>query len=258
MRKKIVAGNWKMNKAVGEAIELATAVRRDLPDRSDVEVVLCPPFTALKAVGDVIANTQIKLGAQTMHWEKDGAFTGEISAGMLRDLFCHYVILGHSERRALFGETDEIVNRKARAALAANLTPIVCVGETLQQREASQTEEVVRTQVLNSLANLGEGMRQVVVAYEPVWAIGTGRTATPRQAQEVHALIRRVLAEMAGGAVAQGVRIQYGGSVKPANAKEIFTQPDVDGGLIGGAALDASSFLQIVAAASEAESAARG
>ena len=257
MRKKIVAGNWKMNKAVAEAVELASAVRRGVTDRSDVEVVLCPPFTALKAVSDVIASTPIKLGAQNMHWEKDGAFTGEISATMLRDVYCHYVILGHSERRQLFHETDAMVNRKTLAALAANLTPIVCVGETLEQREANRTDDVVRTQVLGSLADLGEEFRQIVVAYEPVWAIGTGRTATPRQAQEVHALIRRILVEMAGGAVAQGVRILYGGSVKPANAKEICAQPDVDGGLIGGASLDAASFLQIVSAAAEAETGVR-
>ncbi len=250
MRKKIVAGNWKMNKLVGEAVELATAVKRSLVDKADVEVVLCPPFTVLKVVGDIIANTQVKLGAQNMHWEKEGAFTGEVSAGMLRDLFCHYVILGHSERRQFFHETDAVVNRKVKTALAANLTPIVCVGETLEQREANQMEEVVTGQVMKSLAGLDEtGFRRTVVAYEPVWAIGTGRTATAAQAQEVHALIRKVLAKMANPGAAQAVRIQYGGSVKPANAKELFSQPDIDGGLIGGAALDASSFVEIVNAA---------
>jgi triosephosphate isomerase (TIM) len=250
MRKPIVAGNWKMNKLIGEAVELATAVRIGLADRADVEVVLCPPFTALKAVGDVIANTPIKLGAQNMHWEKEGAFTGEIAPGMLRDLYCHYVILGHSERRAGFHETDGMVNRKAKAALAANLTPIVCVGETLDQREGGRTVEVVTTQVQKSLAGLDEaGLRRTVVAYEPVWAIGTGRTATPAQAQEVHAMIRAVLAGLCNPAAAQAVRIQYGGSVKPANARELFSQPDIDGGLIGGAALDAASFMAIVTAA---------
>jgi triosephosphate isomerase len=218
-------------------------------DRSDIEVVLCPPFTALKAVSDALANTPIKLGAQNMHWEKDGAYTGEISAAMLRDLFCHYVILGHSERRIHFHETDEIVNRKTQAALAARLTPIVCVGETLEQREAGHTESVVRHQLTRSLADLGDGLRQVVVAYEPVWAIGTGRTATPYQAQEVHALIRSVLAHMGGAATAQAVRVQYGGSVKPSNAQDLFTQPDIDGGLIGGASLDAASFVEIIRAA---------
>jgi triosephosphate isomerase len=250
MRKKIVAGNWKMNKLVGEATELAGAVKRSLAERTDVEVVLCPPFTVLKTVGDIIANTQVKLGAQNMHWEKEGAFTGEVSAGMLRDLFCHYVILGHSERRQFFNETDSIVNRKVKAALAANLTPIVCVGETLEQRDANQIEDVVTGQVMKSLAGLDEtGFRRTVVAYEPIWAIGTGRTATAGQAQEVHALIRKVLARMSNPGAAQAVRIQYGGSVKPSNARELFAQPDIDGGLIGGAALDAVSFVEIVNAA---------
>ena len=250
MRKKIVAANWKMNKLVGEATELATAVKRSLADKTDVEVVLCPPFTVLKTVGDIIANTQVKLGAQNMHWEKEGAFTGEVSAGMLRDLFCHYVILGHSERRQFCHETDAVVNRKVKAALTANLTPIVCVGELLEQREANQTEEVVTNQVLKSLAGLDEtGFRRTVIAYEPVWAIGTGRTASPAQAQEVHALIRRVLAKMSNPGAAQAVRIQYGGSMKPSNAKELLSQPDIDGGLIGGAALDAAAFVEIVNAA---------
>jgi triosephosphate isomerase len=250
MRKKIIAGNWKMNKLVGEAVELAAAIKASCATQADVEVVLCPTFTALRSVSDVIAGTSIKLGAQNMHWEKDGAFTGEISAGMLRDLNCQFVILGHSERRQFFHETDATVNRKVKAALAANLTPIVCVGELLEQREANQTEEVVTTQVTKSLAGLDEtGFRRTVVAYEPVWAIGTGRTATPAQAQDVHALIRRVLARMCNPGAAQAVRIQYGGSMKPANAKELMAQPDIDGGLIGGAALDAKSFVEIVNAA---------
>ena len=250
MRKKIVAGNWKMNKLVGEAVALATAVKAKLADKADVEVVICPTFTALKSVGDVVAGTQVKLGAQNMHWEKDGAFTGEISSDMLKDAGCQYVILGHSERRQFFGETDAGVNRKVKVALAANLTPIVCVGETLEEREANKTEDVVTTQVTKSLAGLDEtGFRRIVVAYEPVWAIGTGRTASPAQAQEVHALIRRVLAKMCNPGAAQAVRIQYGGSMKPANAKELMSQPDIDGGLIGGAALDGASFIAIVEAA---------
>ncbi len=250
MRKKIVAGNWKMNKLIGDAISLASEVKARLADKADVEVVLCPTFTALKSVGEVVAGTQVKLGAQNMHWEKDGAFTGEISADMLRDAGCQYVILGHSERRQFFGETDAGVNRKAKVALAANLTPIVCVGETLEQREANQTEEVVTTQVIKSLAGLDEtGFRRIVVAYEPVWAIGTGRTASPAQAQEVHALIRRVLTKICNPGAAQAIRIQYGGSMKPANAKELMSQPDIDGGLIGGAALDAASFIAIIEAA---------
>lgn len=250
MRKKIVAGNWKMNKLIADAASLATAVKASLASQSEVEVVLCPTFTALKTVGDIVAGTQIRLGAQNMHWEQEGAFTGEISPGMLRDLNCQFVILGHSERRQFFHETDATVNRKVKAALAMNLTPIVCVGELLEQREANQTEEVVTTQVTKSLAGLDEtGFRRTVVAYEPVWAIGTGRTATPAQAQEVHALIRKVLAKMCNPGAAQAVRIQYGGSVKAANAKELFSQPDIDGGLIGGAALDAKSFVDIVNAA---------
>jgi len=250
MRKKIVAGNWKMNKVTGEAVALATAVKSAIAEGAEVEVVLCPTFTALKTVGDILAGSSIKLGAQNMHWEKEGAFTGEISPGMLKDLGCQYVILGHSERRQFFHETDGNVNRKAKAALAAGLIPIVCVGETLEQREANQTEEVVTTQVTRSLAGLDEGgFRRVVVAYEPVWAIGTGRTATPAQAQAVHALIRQVLAKVCNPGAAQAVRIQYGGSVKPANARELFSQADIDGGLIGGAALEAASFVDIVKAA---------
>lgn len=250
MRKKIIAGNWKMNKLVGEAAELAAAVKLACGTQKDVEVVLCPTFTALKTVSDAIAGSSIRLGAQNMHWEKDGAFTGEISAGMLRDLGCQFVILGHSERRQYFNETDAIVNRKIKAALAANLTPILCVGELLEQREANQTEEVVTTQVTNSLAGLDEAaLRRTVLAYEPVWAIGTGRTASPAQAQEVHALIRKVLARLSNPGAAQAVRIQYGGSMKPSNAKELLSQPDIDGGLIGGAALDAKSFVEIVNAA---------
>ena len=249
-RKPIVAGNWKMNKTVAEAIVLADAIKRDLAGCKDVDIVLCPPFTALKAVSDVITGTHIDLGAQNMHWEKSGAFTGEISAEMLREVYCHYVILGHSERRAYFGETDVIVNKKTKAALESNLTPIVCVGETLQEREGGKTNDVVGTQVRGSLAGLSaRQLVDTVIAYEPVWAIGTGKTASPEQAQEVHAFIRGVLQDMADAAVAQSVRIQYGGSVKPSNAKELFSLPDIDGGLIGGAALEARSFIDIVQAA---------
>ena len=248
-RKPIVAGNWKMNKTMAEAIDLAQDIKRDLGDFRDADVVLCPPFTSLKAVSDVVSGTHIDLGAQNMHWEKSGAFTGEVSAAMLRDLFCHYVILGHSERRQYFGETDEIVNKKIKAALAANLKPIVCVGETLQQRESGQMEKVIETQVRGSLAGLGaRELVDSIIAYEPVWAIGTGKTATSAQAQEVHAFIRGVLKSLSDETVAQSVRIQYGGSVKASNARELFGQPDIDGGLIGGAALEARSFVEIVRA----------
>ncbi len=249
-RKPIVAGNWKMNKTVAEAIDLAQAIKRDLASCKDVDVVLCPPFTALKSVGEVITGTHLDLGAQNMHWEKSGAFTGEISAGMLRELYCHYVILGHSERRTYFGETDEIVNKKTKTALASNLKPIVCIGETLQEREANRTEEVITTQVRGSLAGLSpRELVECILAYEPVWAIGTGKTASPQQAQDVHALIRSLIKDIADEAVAQSVRIQYGGSMKPSNAKELMGQPDIDGGLIGGAALEARSFVEIVQAA---------
>ena len=247
-RKPIIAGNWKMNKTATAASPLATAVVKEVAG-AEAEVVLCPTFIALGAVAATIRGTTVKLGAQNLHWEKEGAFTGEISAAMLTDMGCTHVIIGHSERRAYFHETDADVNRKTQAALAAGLTPIVCVGETLEERESNRMESVIRRQVLEGLAGLGSGLGSVVVAYEPVWAIGTGRTASPAQAQEVHALIRRLLAEIGGPAVAQTIRIQYGGSVKAGNANEIFAMPDVDGGLIGGASLKAAEFAAIVAAA---------
>ena len=250
MRKPIIAGNWKMNKTVAEAKSLAEGIKIDLSECTSVDVVLCPPFTALKTVSDSISGTQIKLGAQNMNAEVSGAFTGEVSPEMLRDIYCHYVILGHSERRTLYGETDAIVNAKVKSALKNNLLPIACVGETLEERDADKVEEVVERQVRNSLADLtADEMKKAIIAYEPVWAIGTGRTATPEQAQEVHALIRKVLADIFDDSTAQSVRIQYGGSMKPDNATELLAQPDIDGGLIGGAALDPHSFTQIVKAA---------
>ena len=233
MRKKIVAGNWKMNMTTAEAASLVNALKVDLANFREVEVVVCPPFTALATVSDLVQGTHLDLGAQNMHWEKSGAYTGETSAEMLRELYCHYVILGHSERRQYFGETDAIVNRKAHAALAASLHPIICVGETLQEREAGQVESVITRQVTGSLAGLSaKELLDSVIAYEPVWAIGTGKTASSGQAQEVHALIRKVMAQMHDATVADGVRIQYGGSVKPGNAKELFGMADIDGGLI--------------------------
>jgi triosephosphate isomerase len=249
IRKKIVAGNWKMNKTVGEAVSLAEDLKIDLSLCHEVDVVLCPPFTSLKPVSDVIQSTQIKLGAQNMHWEASGAYTGEISPGMLRELFCRYVILGHSERRAYFSETDADVNKKVKAALATHITPIVCVGETLAEREGGRAQSVVRGQLEGSLAGMGQDLASVVVAYEPVWAIGTGKNATPAQAQEMHAYIRSILTTLSNAETAQTVRIQYGGSMKPANAGELFKQEDIDGGLVGGAALDARSFIEIVRAA---------
>ena len=249
MRKTIIAGNWKMNKTVAEAVDLVAGIKNGLPADLHVDVVVCPPFTALKSIGDEITGCPIDLGAQNMSAEKSGAFTGEVSGEMLREVLCNYVILGHSERREYYGETDAIVNAKAKAALEINLRPIICVGETLEQREAGDMKKVVETQLRGSLADLGpKGWADMVIAYEPVWAIGTGKTASPEQAQEVHAFIRTILAEIAGQAIADSVRIQYGGSMKPGNAKELLSQPDIDGGLIGGAALKADMFLDIIKA----------
>jgi len=252
MRKKIVAANWKMNMTQAESARFVESMLLDLGEIIDVEVVIVPPFTAIAKVMEALGKAQnnIKVGAQNMYWEKSGAFTGEISAALLRDLFVHYVVLGHSERRTLFGENDEIVNRKVRAALDATLRPIVCIGETLEQRDKGNVEKILSIQLRGSLKDLGEKeLQETVIAYEPVWAIGTGRNATPDQAQEAHAFIRHILREMANDATAERVRIQYGGSVKPENARELMSQPDIDGALVGGASLDPRSFVQIVKAA---------
>ncbi len=249
MRKKIVAGNWKMNKTGEEAIALAEGIKLDLADCVDMEVVVCPPFTAIKPVSDVLAETQVKVGSQNMSSDDDGAYTGEISHTMLKELFVTYVILGHSERREYHKETDCLVNKKVKKALEKNLRPIVCVGEKLEDRESGNTEKVVEEQVRGSLAGItADQFEDVVIAYEPVWAIGTGKTATTEQAQDVHAFIRGIVADMVGQEAADGVRIQYGGSMKPENAAELLSQPDIDGGLIGGAALEALSFVEIVKA----------
>ena len=248
MRKKIVAANWKMNMLQGEAANFVETFLREIGDASDVEIVLIPPFTALAKVSDLLHDVQnVKLGAQNMYWEKSGAFTGEVSAAMLRDLFVRYVVLGHSERRHLLGESDEIVNRKVRAALEATLRPIVCIGETLAQREAGDVEKVLGTQLRGSLANLGaKELLETVIAYEPVWAIGTGKTASTERAQEAHAFVRQTLAGISDAQTASKIRIQYGGSVKPDNARSLMSQPDIDGALVGGASLDPRSFAQIV------------
>lgn len=247
MRKKIVAGNWKMNMTTAEAASLVTALKADLANFREAEVVVCPPFTALATVSELVQGTHLDLGAQNMHWEKGGAYTGEISAGMLRELYCHYVILGHSERRQYFGETDEIVNRKAKAALASSLHPIVCVGETLEQREAGQVESVITTQVQGSLAGLSaKELLDSVIAYEPVWAIGTGKVATSAQAEEVHAFIRDLIGELYGS-LSKGIRILYGGSVTKDNIAELAAMEDIDGALVGGASLKPDGFLGIVA-----------
>ncbi len=250
MRKKIIAGNWKMNKTVAEAVELASAIKRDLADCSAVDVVLCPPFTAIKSVSDVVSETLINVGAQNMSAEENGAYTGEVSNTMLKELFVRYVILGHSERREYYKETDGEINLKVKKALEKNLRPILCVGEKLEDREAGNTEKVVEVHVREGLKDVpAEAYTELVIAYEPVWAIGTGKTATSEQAQEVHAFIRGIVKDMVGEEAANAVRIQYGGSMKPENAGELLAQPDIDGGLIGGAALDAASFAAIVNAA---------
>ena len=248
MRKKIIAANWKMNMTQGEAAAFVSTFLLEVSESREVEIVIVPPFTAIGAVNAALENAQhVKVGAQNMHWERAGAFTGEISPAMLRDLFVRYVVLGHSERRTLFGETDEIVNRKVRAAHEATLRPILCVGESLDQREAGEVEKVLTTQLKGSLAGAGaKELQETVIAYEPVWAIGTGKTATAEQAQEAHAFIRNVLAEIADEATADKIRIQYGGSVKPDNARQLMSQPDIDGALVGGASLDPRSFAQIV------------
>jgi triosephosphate isomerase len=246
-RKLIVAGNWKMNKTVAEALALVKGLKIELTNVKEVDVVVCPPFTALEEVSKAIMDSNIRLGAQNMSEHNYGAYTGEITAGMLKEFSVRYVILGHSERRQYQKESDELISKKARAAHAASLKPIVCVGETLAEREGNQTEKVLETQVHGSLAGLTAAqMEETVIAYEPVWAIGTGKTATTAQAQEAHAFIRKTLVGKFDETVARRVRIQYGGSVKPSNARELMEQPDVDGALVGGASLDTRSFSDII------------
>ena len=246
-RKLIIAGNWKMNKTVAEALALVKGLKLELANIKEVDVVVCPPFTALGEVSNAIMDSIIRLGAQNMSENNFGAFTGEIAAGMLKEFSVRYVILGHSERRQFQKESDALISSKARAVHAASLKPIVCVGELLAEREGGQTEAVLTRQVHGSLAGLTpDQMRETIVAYEPVWAIGTGKTATSAQAQEAHAFIRSLLAGMFDAAVARHVRIQYGGSVKPSNARELMEQPDVDGALVGGASLDVRSFSDII------------
>jgi triosephosphate isomerase len=247
MRIPIIAGNWKMNTVVEDAKALVQDLTTRVKDVNNVEIVVCPPFTSLAVVAGVTKGSNIGLGAQNLYWEKSGAFTGEVSGPMLKVIGCSYVIIGHSERRTYFHETDETVNKKIFAALAEGLKPIVCVGETLEERENGKTFDVVKRQVTNGLAKLSaEQMKAVVIAYEPVWAIGTGKTATPEQAQEVHAFIRKLLTEMFGETTAEETRIQYGGSVNPGNATALMSQADIDGALVGGASLKADSFEKIV------------
>ena len=247
MRTPFICGNWKMYKTIAEAVSFIAEAKGLVAGAKDVEIGIGAPATALKSLADAAKGTAIQIGGENCHWEKEGAFTGEIATGMLVEAGCSFVIIGHSERRQFFGETNETVNKKVKAALANGLTVIVCCGETLAEREANRTAAVVTDHVKNGLAGLSAAeMAKVVIAYEPVWAIGTGKTATPAQAQEVHAVIRKLLADMFGAAISDATRIQYGGSVKPDNVKEIMAQPDVDGALVGGAALKPDSFAKLV------------
>lgn len=249
MRKTIIAGNWKMYKTIAEAIELANGLKRELfkLDSQKIDVVLCPPFTALSEVYEVITDSDICLGAQDVYWQNEGAFTGEVSCKMLKDAGCKFVIIGHSERRQYFGETNEAVNKKLKAAINNGLTAIVCVGETLSEREKGKTFDILDDHIENGLCGINkEDILKIVIAYEPLWAIGTGKTALPSQAQEAQKYIRSLLIKLYNKDIADNVRIQYGGSVKPENIVELMHQPDVDGALVGGASLAVNSFAEIV------------
>ncbi len=247
MRRPLIAGNWKMNNNSAESVELVSQLKEMISGVKEVEVVVAPPYTALGFVAAAIKGSTILLSAQNIFWEEKGAFTGEVSPAMLTDIGCQYTIIGHSERRQYFGETNETVNKRLKAALNASLIPIVCVGETLEEREAGKTLAIIEQQVKDGLDGLSSGeMAKVVVAYEPVWAIGTGKTATPEQAQEAHQFIRKMLAQVFNKGVAEGTRILYGGSVKPDNVDQLMSQKDIDGALVGGASLKADSFARIV------------
>ena len=247
MRRPIIAGNWKMNKTIHEAIDLANKIKREVYKLEDIDIVLCPPYTALSEVREVIMETNIALGAQDVYWQEEGAFTGEVSCSMLKDAGCKYVIIGHSERRTYFHETNEAVNKKVKAVLEAGLAPIMCVGETFAERKAGKTFDVLKDHVESGLKGIEEeAMEKVVIAYEPVWAIGTGVNATKDEAQGAHKYIRGLLTGLCGQDLAEVVRIQYGGSVRPDNIKELIDEPDVDGALVGGASLKAESFVEII------------
>jgi triosephosphate isomerase (TIM) len=247
LRRALIIGNWKMHKTVAQAVEFARELAGGFTAVADRDVAIAPPFTALQALQAVLKDTPIALCAQDVHWEQEGAFTGEISAPMLLDAGCRYVLIGHSERRRWFGESNEDVNRKAKAALRAGLFPVVCVGETLDEREADQTLSVLRRQLKEGLNNIAaDDIRRTIVAYEPVWAIGTGKTAAPEQAEEIHDFIRQFLARICGTEIAAGICIVYGGSVNRDNAGSLMAQKDIDGLLVGGASLDAGSFRKII------------
>ncbi len=251
MRRKVIAGNWKMNNDLQQSISLIEELKQKLGNKSfNCDVIICPPFTSLSEAKKLVEGSIIKLGAQNMFYEDSGAYTGEISASMIKSVGCDYVILGHSERRTIFGEKDELINRKIRKALAQKIKPIFCVGETLEERENDITEKVIKKQVEKGLMNVTpDEILDVIIAYEPVWAIGTGKTATPAQAQEVHQFIRKLLTNMYSKDFANMIVIQYGGSVKPENAKELLSQKDIDGALVGGACLNADSFIGIIESA---------
>lgn len=250
MRKKVIAGNWKMNKDLSGTVELISGIKNGLSTKSEnVNVLIFPPFTSLETANTLLKDTEIGLGAQNMHQEDSGAYTGAISSDMIKSVGCEYVILGHSERRTIFNESDELINQKIKKALAAELKPVFCIGETLEERETGTTKEVVKNQITKGLSGITEDMLlRIILAYEPVWAIGTGKTASPDQAQEVHAFIRNLIKEMYSEDASDKLIIQYGGSVKPGNAAELLTQQDIDGALVGGACLDSESFLGIILA----------
>jgi triosephosphate isomerase len=246
-RKIVIAGNWKMNKTAAEGVEFVKELAGLVSDVKDVEVVVCPTFTALSQVVQAAAGTNVKIGAQNIHWAENGAYTGEISAEMLKETGVEYVIIGHSERRQYFGETDETVNQRLVAALNAGLIPMVCIGELLNERESGKTEDVLKTQIVGAFKDISvDDMEKIIVAYEPVWAIGTGKTATPEMAEETHSFVRSVIAGLYSSDVADKVRIQYGGSMKPGNSAELISQPDIDGGLVGGASLQPDTFAELI------------
>ena len=247
MRKPMIAGNWKMYNDVNEAVSLVNGIKRAVYDVENVEVVVIPPFVDLSDVGEMLTESNISLGAQNCFWEEEGAFTGEVSPKMLKSVGCRYVVIGHSERRKFFCETDDTVNSRIKAVINSGLIPIMCVGETLEEREAGKTMEVVKTQVTGGLKGLDEvAIDSLIIAYEPVWAIGTGKTATPDQAQEVHGMIRSLVGELYSDSLADSKRILYGGSVKPSNIEELMKEEDIDGGLIGGASLKSEDFVDII------------
>jgi triosephosphate isomerase len=251
MRKKVIAGNWKMNNDLSESQSLISKLITGLSnEKVNCDVIVCPPYTSLSEANSLLKNSVIKLGAQNMYFEENGAFTGEISASMLKSTGCEYVILGHSERRTIFGETDQVINKKIIKALQSGLLPIFCVGETLQERESDETNNIIKRQITEGLKNISSAdMQKIIIAYEPVWAIGTGKTASPQQAEDVHAFIRGLVKSLYSNEIADELVIQYGGSVKPDNAKELLSQKDIDGALVGGACLKSESFIGIIKAA---------